>query len=335
MDCARHTHITEMQREPSAHLSFTRPLKSLKVSEMRHGTRKIPFKRQKLLLALLQTFGGRVPSLKFQKLLFLFVQKYQTYRSYDFVPYKYGCFSFQSYADRRRLISLGAILNGDGWVLASDDDFVSSIEPVESANLALFAQEYSNVRGNDLIREVYSDYPYYATKSKIASKFMTKTEIEKIRQCRAADASSVLFTIGYEGNSFENYLNRLIQNNVAVLCDVRRNPLSRKYGFSKSTLSDTLARLDIVYIHMPDLGIVSEKRRGLETASDYRRLLDDYEATTLRENADALAALQQLVRESRRVAITCFEADHCMCHRGRIAKKLERYPGRDYEIAHI
>jgi hypothetical protein len=46
-----------------------------------------------------------------------------------------------------------------------------------------------------------------------------------------------IVTIGYEGRSLEAFLNLLLQNSVTLLCDVRRNPLSRKYGFSKSTLS--------------------------------------------------------------------------------------------------
>jgi len=45
-----------------------------------------------------------------------------------------------------------------------------------------------------------------------------------------------LFTIGYEGISLEEYFNRLIKNDVKVLVDVRNNPLSMKFGFSKTQL---------------------------------------------------------------------------------------------------
>ncbi|WP_348602891.1 DUF488 family protein [Bartonella tribocorum] len=49
----------------------------------------------------------------------------------------------------------------------------------------------------------------------------------------AKDEKFCFFTIGYEGKSLENYLNCLLENNIKILCDVRKNPISRKYGFSK------------------------------------------------------------------------------------------------------
>ena len=94
------------------------------------------------------------------------------------------------------------------------------------------------------------------------------------------------FTIGYEGSSFEGYLNRLIKHNVKILIDVRRNPLSRKYGFSKKTLSDTVRKLGIEIVHIPELGITSEKRRELHTQDDYDRLFESYEKQDLEEEQD-------------------------------------------------
>ncbi|WP_375627098.1 DUF488 family protein [Bartonella sp. MU37NMGALS] len=73
------------------------------------------------------------------------------------------------------------------------------------------------------------------------------------------------FTIGYEGKSLENYLKSLIENNIKTLCDVRKNPISRKHGFSKRQLEKAVSNIDIEYMHMPELGIASEKRRNLKT----------------------------------------------------------------------
>jgi len=66
------------------------------------------FKRQKILLALLEYFGGSLHSTDLQKYLFLFT-RLQEEKSYHFVPYKFGCFSFQAYDDRRKLISKGIL----------------------------------------------------------------------------------------------------------------------------------------------------------------------------------------------------------------------------------
>jgi hypothetical protein len=66
------------------------------------------FDRQKRLLALLDAHNGEVGNLDFQKLLFLYCQEVEE-NPYEFVPYKYGGFSFTSYADKRRLIEQGLL----------------------------------------------------------------------------------------------------------------------------------------------------------------------------------------------------------------------------------
>ena len=73
----------------------------------------------------------------------------------------------------------------------------------------------------------------------------------------------------------------------------------------------------------------------MHTQSDYNRLFDEYEKTTLRGNKDAIAQLVKLVEDKERVAITCFELDQCMCHRGRVAMALGRHPQWNYEIRHL
>ena len=61
-------------------------------------------------------------------------------------------------------------------------------------------------------------------------------ELNTIEQQKPHYAHKQLFTIGYEGISLETYINKLIINDVNVLCDVRKNAYSQKYGFSKQTL---------------------------------------------------------------------------------------------------
>ncbi|MDA0966074.1 MAG: DUF488 domain-containing protein [Proteobacteria bacterium] len=292
------------------------------------------FYRQKVLLALIEAFGGTLKSRDLQKYLFLFTQKCQQEKSYEFVPYKYGCFSFQSYADRRNLTESGHLAKGDDWTL-NESGYIKQLKKDDAQKIVLFKKYYEHLSGNSLIKEVYRDYPYYAINSEIANRLMSKEEIEKIEEKRPCQAEPCFFTIGYEGQSFENYLNRLISNNIKLLCDVRRNPLSRKYGFSKSTLSDSLKKLGIEYVHIPELGIVSEKRQQLKTQSDYDRLFYEYEKTTLKENQDALIKLCSLIDRHKRVAITCFEADPCQCHRGRVAKKLVKMEDWEYPVEHI
>ena len=292
------------------------------------------FYRQKILLALIEAFGGRLKSRDLQKYLFLFTEKCQQDKSYEFVPYKYGCFSFQSYADRRNLAKAGHLATDDDCVL-NESGYLDKLNKGDAQKILAFKDHYKDLAGNKLIEEVYRDFPYYAINSEIADRLMSPDELTAIQEKRPSQNAPCFFTIGYEGQSFENYLNRLITNNVALLCDVRRNPLSRKYGFSKSTLSDSLEKLGIGYQHIPQLGIVSEKRQELKTQADYDRLFDEYEKTTLKDNSEAIKKLHELVKKHKRVAITCFEAEPCQCHRGRVAKQLSKLSDWDYPIEHI
>lgn len=292
------------------------------------------FHRQRILLSLIEVFGGKLNNIDLQKYLFLFTKKCQIEKSYEFIPYKYGCFSFQSYADRRSLIALGLLLPGDDWTLAKGGH-VKELKKEDQKKIALFKNKYGNVRGDELVKLVYREYPYYAIKSEIANRLMTDRELDSILENKPQEESQSFFTIGYEGNSFENYLNRLIKNNIKLLCDIRKNPLSRKYGFSRQTLSETLNKIGIEYIHIPELGINSEKRQELRYQSDYDKLFEEYEKTTLTQNAHHLEELSNLVHTYKRVAITCFEADHCMCHRSSVSKALARRPQWNCEILHI
>ena len=54
------------------------------------------FERQRVLLTLLDALGGQSAPTDFQKLLFLYTRE-QSEPSYEFVPYRFGCFSFSSF----------------------------------------------------------------------------------------------------------------------------------------------------------------------------------------------------------------------------------------------
>jgi len=83
------------------------------------------------------------------------------------------------------------------------------------------------------MKHTYINFPYWATKSIKAESILSAGELEKVNKHKPVITETVLFTIGYEKISFEEYLNRLLNNDVKVLVDVRNNPLSMKYGFSK------------------------------------------------------------------------------------------------------
>jgi uncharacterized protein (DUF488 family) len=142
-------------------------------------------------------------------------------------------------------------------------------------------------------------------------------------------------TIGYEGKTLEGYLNQLLQDGVTLLCDVRRNPLSRKYGFSKSTLAKGCEGVGITYEHLPELGIASDERRDLVTQADRDKLFASYERKVLPGSQAALQRIRDWVRDGRRVALTCFERLPEQCHRHCVADALESHFGRAFMPAHL
>lgn len=290
--------------------------------------------RQKVLVGILRAFGGHLPNTDFQKYLFLFTQEFEKKPSFDFVPYRFGGFSFQSYADRRRLIDIG-ILSDDRDIWHLKDRSLAKNDTACEKDLYRFYVKYSVLKGEELIKDVYRRYPYYAIKSEIASQYMNVQERRVIEQERPIADDTCLFTIGYEGISIDAFLNRLIKNNIKVLVDVRRNPISRKYGFSKKSLASIVKSVGIEYEHRFELGIASEKRRHLITQADYDHLFTSYENDIMRNKLKALQDLFTFFCNKKRIALMCFEADSGMCHRGRLAKAMTTLPKWHYTVKHI
>src|SRR5574344_1017887 len=108
-----------------------------------------------------------------------------------------------------------------------------------------------------------------------------------------------LFTVGYEGRDVDLFLNILIKNDIDVLIDVRKNPFSMKFDFTKNSLKNYLENLEIRYLHIPKLGIEGEKRKDLLTLKDYKKLFEDYEKTTIKDNPELLDNIVELGRSHR------------------------------------
>ena len=141
-----------------------------------------------------------------------------------------------------------------------------------------------------------------------------------------AKQTITLFTVGYEGRDIASYIELLLGENIRVLCDVRKNPISRKYGFSKKRLQSICEEAGIEYVHMPSLGIDSRYRQNLNSYGDYQKLFRFYKSKILKHETESLETINNLLYNKKRVAITCFEKEPAMCHRGCIADSLRRQP---------
>ncbi len=284
---------------------------------------------------MLQLFDGQLEKIRLQKLLFLFVQR-QTKADYDFVPYRFGCYSYSANADMTAMVRKG-FLNEDEKHFSKKDktDYLKQLKPDDKKFLQDVKNNYGKMNATALMKHTYLNYPFYATKSEVAEKILNEEELQNVKKSIPQIANIVLFTIGYEGISLEEYLVRLLKNNVKVLVDVRNNPMSMKYGFSKSQLKKYCASLGIEYIHLPEVGIKSEQRQELNTQTDYDKLFEVYRKKNLTATGKTQNEILNLLKHHKRIALTCFEANISQCHRKHLAEAIENLPGFSYEVKHI
>ena len=293
------------------------------------------FYRRKIILALLQVFGGRLEKINLQKLLFLVCQK-QKEPEYDFIPYLYGCYSHSAKADLFTMVKRDFLTEDEmGYSKKDRKNYLSLLDEEDKKLVNQAYVLYNKMDGDGLMKHTYANFPYYAINSTTAERLLTREQLSKVNAFRPALNATTLYTIGYEGISLEGYLNKLIMHDVKVLVDVRNNPLSQKFGFSKSQLIRYCEGLNIEYIHVGEVGIQSEYRQELKEQSDYDNLFESYKKKTLTSTISTQERILALLMGKKRIALTCFEANICQCHRKHLAEAITQLPQWNYELKHI
>lgn len=281
------------------------------------------YKRQRFLLSFISQLPDEIAITNLQKLVFLYSMK-ENSNFYEFIPYKYGPYSFLLREDVDALRNSGFLIRGTLGITANKEYCGETPFSIASE------------RGDALIRKAYREYPYYAINSEIINRIFPEDAIMRERiereKGRYKQTDQVLFTIGYEGISFEAFMNILVKNNVRLLCDVRKNPFSRKFGFTKDRLEQVTKVIGIKYLHIPSLGIESAKRKSLNSQDDYLTLFNEYKQD-LPNRKYQLDYLYRLLSSNVRIALMCFEHDPEMCHRHIIRDYLcDNHPIRSVDL---
>ena len=282
------------------------------------------FYRQKILLNFLSS-SNYLSLTKLQKMLFLFCQEHEN-EFYSFLPYQYGSYSFQAQHDLYLLEARYSVVKKKNkrYIRSSQADVRDlHIKDIHLQKIDRLKKTWFRKPEEKIIYYTYKKFPYYAIHSKLLDKeylLDLKPLILKERQKKYLPKS--IFTIGYEGRSVEDYFNILIENDIKLLCDVRSNPASRKYGFSKKVLSYICQQYNLAYLHIPDLGIKSNFRKDLAGPSDYAKLFDFYKKEILSQY-NKFDDLSKAIEQYGRIAFTCFEADSDHCHRKCLAEKIK------------
>jgi uncharacterized protein (DUF488 family) len=141
-----------------------------------------------------------------------------------------------------------------------------------------------------------------------------------------------LFTIGYEKARQVDVISALLAAGVKTLIDVRDRPVSRRPGFSKNQLAAAVEAAGMRYVGLKALGTPPEGREANHKREWERfwRIVDDKLATV-----EAEIALQEAAATAGEApsCLICYEADHRICHRSRVAEILAERHG--FTVRHL
>lgn len=143
-----------------------------------------------------------------------------------------------------------------------------------------------------------------------------------------------IYTIGYEGLNQKAFLAWLQRYEINVIADVRRLPLSRKKGFSKTSLNESLVKNNIEYISYRELGTSKEMRSKLLSTGNYKKFFKEYK-NKICDKTEQINELYEIVNSGKKIALLCFEHDAHKCHRKIIADEITKIDGNGLKIKHI
>jgi uncharacterized protein (DUF488 family) len=139
-----------------------------------------------------------------------------------------------------------------------------------------------------------------------------------------------IFTIGYEATTVPEFIAALQKAGVERVIDVRALPLSRRPGFSKSSLRAALEEAGIEYLHLKALGTPADGRAAAR-AGRHGELERIYAGQL--ELPEAMAQSAQMLELAREKpsALLCLERDPAHCHRTLLLDAV----AADAEIIHL
>ena len=131
----------------------------------------------------------------------------------------------------------------------------------------------------------------------------------------------MLYTVGYESSTIEDFIATLKATGIELVIDVRDYPLSRKKGFSKNKLHEILEMNDIGYVHLKGLGDPKEGREAARSG-DHKKFLSVFNRHM--KTAQAQADLQTAIgfANERTSCLLCYERKPEECHRTIVAEAI-------------
>lgn len=229
------------------------------------------------------------------------------FKFYNFYAYKQGPFSQLCFYDLRNLRKEDILNEEETKLTRKGKELLEKLDKPFEAEINELVKRFASEK--EMTEYVYENYPEFTVRSELINQNPKKTE-------------KGIITIGYEGRDIDNFLNKLTENNVDSLVDVRKKAFSMNFCYTKSNLERFLKSIGIKYFHIPELGIESEDRKNLDSKTDYNRLFKKYREE-LHLKKDYIDKIIQLSKKQK-IALLCYESDVNLCHRGQIAEAIRK-----------
>jgi len=142
-----------------------------------------------------------------------------------------------------------------------------------------------------------------------------------------------LHTLGYSGFTPETFVAKLQSAHIEVVIDVRRNPVSRKAGFSQASLSKFLKEQGLEYVHIPELGVPQSLRNELQAEGELGEYLHQFGQYLM--TCDAVLDDLERRLHARSCCLMCLEKSPEECHRSVIARELQVRSNGTLTIVHL
>jgi len=130
-----------------------------------------------------------------------------------------------------------------------------------------------------------------------------------------------LATIGYETDTLDGLIGRLKAAGVETVVDVRAVAASRRPGFSKTLLGNSLRAEGIDYVHLRPLGTPKAGREAAR-AGRTAEMRDIFHAHLEEPAAQVALGEAADLAGQKRVALLCYENDATCCHRAIVADEI-------------
>ncbi len=145
----------------------------------------------------------------------------------------------------------------------------------------------------------------------------------------------MIFTLGYQLRSQDEFLRTLQEAEVRVLVDVRQIAWSNRREYAKGRLQNALCEAGIEYVHAPFAGNPKEIRRLADSHDDCLSLYEEH----VRANPLIVEEFHDLINDLSQnigsVCLMCYERHPDDCHRSILLDLCQEFTGEEFVVHHL